>query len=162
MSTALKAYIAGVVIIGALALLIATLVYPPESTIAIKIPFGAANQGLSIVAGVGFWILLTLVSWALPVKLPFGTQQGVSPAPIRAAIFLGGRAGGAWVAGPGTAPQHRGQHASDRLPSGRFRCPTTTGTLPERPVSTRRGVEPRPPRVATYPPLTPPNHLPLR
>jgi putative nucleotidyltransferase with HDIG domain len=90
------------VILGALALVVATLVFSPYDTIAIKLPFDAANQRLEVLAGVCFWIVLTLVCWALPVKLPFGTQQGVATAPMLAAIFLGGPAVGGWVAALGT------------------------------------------------------------
>ena len=102
MSTGLKAYIAGVVTVGAIALVVATLLYSPNEAIAIKLPFGGTDTQLSIAAGVGFWIVLTLVCWALPVKLPFGTQQGVATAPMLAAIFLGGPAVGGWVAALGT------------------------------------------------------------
>ena len=61
MSTGLKAYIAGVVTVGAIALVVATLLYSPNEAIAIKLPFGGTDTQLSIAAGVGFWIVLTLV-----------------------------------------------------------------------------------------------------
>jgi putative nucleotidyltransferase with HDIG domain len=99
MSRSLKAYITGVVTLGALALVVATLVFRPNPDIAIPI-FGTG--GVAIWAGVAFWIALTLVSWALPVKLPYGTQQGVATAPMLAALFLGGPAVGGWVAALGT------------------------------------------------------------
>ena len=102
MSRSLKAYIVGVVALGAIALLVATLRFPAETAIAIPLPGYAYDSGVAIAAGVGFWIALTLISWALPVKLPFGTQQGVATAPMLAAMFLGGPAVAGWVAAIGT------------------------------------------------------------
>ena len=63
---------------------------------------GASPGQLNILAGIVFWILLTLVASALPVRLPRGTQQGVAFAPVIAAITLGGPAIGGWVAALGT------------------------------------------------------------
>ena len=102
MSRSLKAYIAGVVIISAFALLVATLVYPAKPAIAIPLPGVDADTAFAKVAGVGFWIVLALVCWALPVKLPFGTHIGVAAAPMLAAMFLGGPAVAGWVAVLGT------------------------------------------------------------
>jgi HD-GYP domain-containing protein (c-di-GMP phosphodiesterase class II) len=94
----LRIYITGVVALGALALVAATLVFPVEPAIQLTITGldGAQQQILGIV----FWTLLTLVASALPVQ--FGTQQAVSSAPILAATFLGGPAVGAWVAAIGS------------------------------------------------------------
>ena len=104
MPRSLKAYIAGVVALSAIALVAATLVFPADPSIAIRI--GGDQTGtplpVEILAGVAFWILLTLVSWALPVTLAHGTQQAVANAPMLAAIFLGGPAVGGWVAVIGT------------------------------------------------------------
>jgi putative nucleotidyltransferase with HDIG domain len=102
MSRSLKAYLFGVVTIGAFALLVATLWFPAEPAIAIPLPGYTIDSAVAITAGVGFWIVLTLISWALPVKLPFGTQQGVATAPMLAAMFLGGPAVAGWVAAIGT------------------------------------------------------------
>ena len=88
--------------ISALALVVATLLYPPNPAIALPLPGVAPSTGFAILAGVGFWILLTVVCWALPVKLPFGTHIGVATAPMLAAIYLGGPAVAGWVAMLGT------------------------------------------------------------
>jgi len=103
-SSALRAYIVGVVVVSAVALVAATLLYPATSYPAVAINFlaGAVPTDVEIVAGVAFWTILTLVSWALPVRLPRGTQQAVANAPMLAAIFLGGPAVGGWVAVLGT------------------------------------------------------------
>jgi putative nucleotidyltransferase with HDIG domain len=105
MPKSLKAYITGVVVLGAFALVAATLVFPAKAAIAIRLPGGSptiAPGEVEILAGVCFWIVLTLVSWALPVTLAHGIQQAVATAPMLAAVFLGGPAVGGWVAVIGT------------------------------------------------------------
>src|SRR6478736_1406683 len=104
LSSALKAYISGVVVTSALALAAATLLFPATSypDIALDVVPGVGPTNLEFLAGIAFWTLLTLVSWALPVRLPHGTQQAVANAPMLAAIFLGGPAVGGWVAMLGT------------------------------------------------------------
>ena len=111
MSGPLKAYIAGVVVLSAFALVAATLTFPANPAIAIRFVDGVAPTQAEIVAGVVFWTALSLVSWALPVRLAYGTQQSVANAPVLAAIFLGGPAVGGWVAMLGTteARELRGQ-----------------------------------------------------
>jgi putative nucleotidyltransferase with HDIG domain len=52
--------------------------------------------------GVTFWVILTLASGALPVRLPQGTVVSVSAAPVIASIVLGGPFAGAIVAAIGT------------------------------------------------------------
>jgi putative nucleotidyltransferase with HDIG domain len=54
------------------------------------------------VGGVAFWVLLTLASGALPVRLPQGTVVSVSAAPLIASVVLGGPFAGAIVAAIGT------------------------------------------------------------
>jgi putative nucleotidyltransferase with HDIG domain len=102
MSRQLKAYIAGVVVFSAIALVGATLFFPPNSDIAVPFLGGIVPTDSEILVGVAFWTFLTLVSWALPVRLSLGTQQSVANAPMLAAIFLGGPAVGGWVAALGT------------------------------------------------------------
>src|SRR6188508_1956933 len=98
MPTALKAYIVGVVTLSAMALLAATLAFPPESAIALPVPNSdVAGQPLQILAGIAFWTTLTLVTSALPVRLPQGSHQAVAMAPIVAAMTLGGPAVVGWV-----------------------------------------------------------------
>src|SRR6476620_635402 len=103
MPRSLKIYIAGVVTLSAIALLVATLMFPAEAGIALRLgPALAKPSQLEIALGVAFWIVLTLVTSALPVKLPMGTHQAVSMAPIVAAMALGGPAVAGWVAAIGT------------------------------------------------------------
>lgn len=52
--------------------------------------------------GIVYWIALTLVASALPVRLPTGTVASVSFAPLMASIVLGGPTAGAIVAAIGT------------------------------------------------------------
>ncbi len=49
-----------------------------------------------------YWVLLTLVAWAFPVKMPRGAVVSVASAPILAACVLGGPAAGTVVAAFGT------------------------------------------------------------
>ena len=101
MPKSLRIYIAGVVVLGALALGVATLVFPADPRIATGFDVGGSS-GLGIFLGVLFWTVLTLIASALPVRLPLGTQQGVALAPVLAALTLGGPAVGGWVAALGT------------------------------------------------------------
>jgi putative nucleotidyltransferase with HDIG domain len=103
MPRSLKIYITGVVALSAIALLAATFVFPAEPGIALRLGEKAGNPSqIEIAFGVAFWIVLTLVTSALPVKLPMGTHQAVSMAPIVAAMALGGPAVAGWVAAIGT------------------------------------------------------------
>jgi putative nucleotidyltransferase with HDIG domain len=52
--------------------------------------------------GVAYWTAFTLLSSAMPVRLPQGSVASVSAAPVFAAVFLGGPAAGVIVAGIGT------------------------------------------------------------
>ena len=107
MPRALKLYIAGVVTLSAVALVVATLLYPPDPRVALTLTHVSASASIrptqfEIMLGVAFWTLITLVTSALPVKLPLGTHQAVSMAPIVAAMALGGPAVAGWVAAIGT------------------------------------------------------------
>jgi putative nucleotidyltransferase with HDIG domain len=108
MPRSLKIFIAGVVTLSAIALVVATLLFPADPGIALT--FGRNATDLldatppsqeEILAGVGFWIMVTLLTSALPVKLPFGSHQAVGLAPIVAAMTLGGPAVAGWVAAIG-------------------------------------------------------------
>src|SRR5688572_7577040 len=104
MPKSLKLYVAGVVAVGAFALIAATLVFPPESAIAARLtsmPPSLPTE-LEMLLGMAFWTILTLVGSAFPVQLPRGTHQAVAVAPIMASMFLGGPAVGGWVAAIGT------------------------------------------------------------
>ena len=111
MPRSLKAYIAGVVALSALALIAATLGVPAEPRIALSLTAApgadvgvghASPTQVEVLAGVAFWVLLTLLASALPVKLPHGSHQAVAMAPLIAAITLGGPAVGGWVAAIGS------------------------------------------------------------
>ena len=103
MPKSLKLYVAVVVVIGALALVAATFVFPPKPGIAIDLPGSTGSPTTPEYAlGVLYWIALTLIGSAFPVQLPRGTQQAVGIAPIMGSLFLGGPAVAGWVAAIGT------------------------------------------------------------
>jgi HD-GYP domain-containing protein (c-di-GMP phosphodiesterase class II) len=107
MSRSLKLYIAGLVSISAVALLLTSFVFAqhdgwvlgmrPE----IAIPLNISPE-IDALAGVTFWIVITLFAGALPVRMPRGTLVSVSIAPIIAAMALGGPVAAGWVAAIGT------------------------------------------------------------
>ena len=104
MPRSLKIYIAGVVTLSAVALVVATFVFPPTERIALHLS-GVTADGVTPVEiwlGIVFWTALTLVTSALPVKLPLGSHQAVAMAPVVAAMALGGPAIAGWVAAIGT------------------------------------------------------------
>src|SRR5262245_34883111 len=130
MPRSLKISIAGAVALSVAALLIATPLFGAWGGIAL--PFGASGSGApsqaQIALGIMFWVVLTLVTSALPVRLPLGTHQAVSMAPIVASMVLGGPAVAGWVAAIGTTElrEVRGQvpwygtlanHAAVTLPA---------------------------------------------
>jgi len=107
MPRSFKIYIAGVVTLSAFALIVATFVFAADERVALRIATpGTGAPGnpstVELALGIGFWTLLTLITSALPVKLPRGTQQAVAMAPLVAAMALGGPAVGGWVAVIGT------------------------------------------------------------
>ena len=63
------------------------------------------RAGIDAPWGVGYWILLTLVASALPVRLPQGTFASVSFAPIIASVVLGGPVAAGIVAAIGTTEE---------------------------------------------------------
>jgi putative nucleotidyltransferase with HDIG domain len=102
MPRSLKLLLVGVVAGSAIALVAATLVFGAFDQIALPPPEAGQAAPGAVLLGIAFWTLLTLVSAALPVPMPRGTQQAVSMAPMLAATFLGGPAVGGWVAAIGT------------------------------------------------------------
>jgi putative nucleotidyltransferase with HDIG domain len=108
MPRSLKLYITAVVTLSAVALVVATLVFPVDKyaqKIALTLPLGgsaAAPTQFEILLGIAYWTFLTLLTSALPVKLPLGTHAAVSMAPLVAAMALGGPAVAGWVAAIGT------------------------------------------------------------
>ena len=107
MPRSLKIYIVGVVTLSALALAVATFLFPADSRIALD-PGGIPGANVVIPTsteiwlGIAFWVVLTLIASSLPVRLPMGTHQAVAMAPLIAAMTLGGPAVAGWVAALGT------------------------------------------------------------
>ncbi len=101
----LKLYIIGVVAASAFALVATTLLIPVDRAIGA----GLGDQGRVI--GVAFWIAMTMVASALPVRMPRGATWTVSTATLMAAIVLGGPTAGAWVGliGPTEVREIRGR-----------------------------------------------------
>jgi len=104
MPRSLKLYVVSVVVIGAFALVAATLVFPANDAIAIRVSASPLQAPTDVekTLGVLFWMALALVGSAYPVLLPRGTHQAVAIAPIMGSMFLGGPAVAAWVAAIGT------------------------------------------------------------
>src|SRR5690349_22931616 len=91
----LKLYIIGVVAAGVLTLVATTLVIPVDPRI------GTGFDALGDVApavGLTFWVIVTLLASALPVRMPRGTMVAVSIAPLIATATLGGPTAVGWVA----------------------------------------------------------------
>ena len=102
MPRSLKLYIAGLVVVGAVALAATSLVFGVDSRIAIQVDDSASASALEVALGIGFWVVVTLFASALPVRMPGGLLVAVAIAPCLAAMSLGGPAVGAWVALLGT------------------------------------------------------------
>jgi len=102
MSRNLKLYIAGVVAMGALALVATTLLFPLRSDFPIAEPFAKSLGDMAPIAGIAFWIFVTLFASALPIRMPRGGLFAVSTSTIMAATLLGGPAAGVWAAALGT------------------------------------------------------------
>ncbi len=102
MPKSLKLYVTAVVVIGAIALMAATFLFPPKPGIAIEVGAPTSSPALGHALGILYWTVLTVIGSAFPVLLPRGTQQAVAIAPIMGAMFLGGPAVAGWVAALGT------------------------------------------------------------
>ena len=104
MTRSLKLYITGLVGAAAIALLATGLVIPIpiDPLIALHFQGQAVPTDLEKMAGVAFWIVVTLFASALPVTLSEGVHIAVSTAPLMAATALGGPTAGALVAVFGT------------------------------------------------------------
>ncbi len=107
MPKSLKLYIAGLVTLSAVALVVTSLVLSqrPDWVLGFKptisiVPNSA--EPWAVLAGVAFWILITLFASAMPVRMPRGSIVSVSIAPIVASMVLGGPAAAGWVAALGT------------------------------------------------------------
>ena len=92
----LKLYIAGVVAMSVVALIATTLRFPVTADLAIASGFQVFGENAGV-AGMAFWIGVTLLASAMPVRMPRGAMFAVSMSTIMAATILGGPAAGAWV-----------------------------------------------------------------
>jgi putative nucleotidyltransferase with HDIG domain len=107
MSRSLKLYITWLVGVSAAALLLTSFVFSANDALPlgmrpqIAIVPGEATRP-NVLAGLGFWTLITLFAGALPVRMPRGTLVSVAIAPILAAMTLGGPVAAGWVALIGT------------------------------------------------------------
>jgi len=101
MSRNLKLYIIGVVAMGALALVVTTLLFPLKVDSPIAQNFEALGDQAPL-AGMTFWIVVALFAGSLPIKMPRGAMFAVSVAAVMAATILGGPTAGAWVSLIGT------------------------------------------------------------
>lgn len=107
MTRPLAVYIAWLVGAALVVLFATSLVFPIDSHIAIQIDGdGSSTSWIDLWAGVAFWIAITLVASALPVRLSDGVQVAVSTAPLMAAAVLGGPTAAGIVALVGTT-DHR-------------------------------------------------------
>ena len=102
MSRSLRIYITGLVGAAALALLATGLVIHIDPRIALEFDGRHGHSDIEVLAGVAFWVVVTLFASALPVTLSDGVQVAVSNAPLMAATLLGGPTAGALVALFGT------------------------------------------------------------
>jgi putative nucleotidyltransferase with HDIG domain len=98
----LKVYIAGLVVLSAVALIATSLAIPIDPRIAIEFDGQLGASLVEVSAGLAFWILVTLVASALPVRVSADIQLAVSTASLMAATNLGGPSAGALVALIGT------------------------------------------------------------
>jgi riboflavin transporter FmnP len=98
LSKALQRYL--IVLVGAAAIAaVATIAFVPiNPNIGLQLDSDPTSTSLlELVAGVGFWCLLTFIASSLPVQLADGVQVAVSTAPLMAAALLGGPAAAAIV-----------------------------------------------------------------
>ena len=106
MPKGLRLYVTGLVVASAFALAVTSLVYVQRPGYilgmnpAISVTSPATELG--VLAGLGFWTLLTLAASAAPVRMPRGAIVSVAMAPVIAAAILGGPVAAGWVAAIGT------------------------------------------------------------
>ena len=102
LSRSLQLYIVGLVGLSTLLLIPTSLHFGIYPAIGIDFDGSGTASDPELLAGVAFWVVVTLFASALPVRMPRGMLVAVSIAPVLAAIDLGGPAAGAWVALLGT------------------------------------------------------------
>ena len=103
MSRSLKLYITGLVSVCVVTLLLTSFVFSRDPSLVlgmrpqIELQISSSAE-LNALAGLIFWICITLFAGALPVRMPRGTLVSVSIAPIIASMALGGPVAAGWVA----------------------------------------------------------------
>ncbi len=99
MNRSLKAYIAGLVTVCAVALAVTSFAIPVDEQIRLRV-FDDAQ--LDVAAGILFWIAVTIMASAMPVQMPRGSIISTSIAPLVVVLSLGGPMAAGWVAMLGT------------------------------------------------------------
>jgi hypothetical protein len=99
MNRSLKAYIAGLVTVSAIALAATSLVIPVNDAIRLHV---FSDVQVDVLAGLVFWTAITLLASALPVEMPRGSIVNTSIAPLVVVLSLGGPTAAGWVALIGT------------------------------------------------------------
>jgi putative nucleotidyltransferase with HDIG domain len=100
MDKALKLYLIGLVGASTLVLTLTSFLIPLDPGIALVDRTNPSTADLF--AGLFFWTALTLITSALPVRLPRGTFVAVSIAPIIVVMLIGGPTAAGWVSAIGT------------------------------------------------------------
>jgi len=95
MHRSLKAYIAGLVAVCALALAVTSLVIPVDESIRLRV---FEDVQTDVLAGTLFWMAITLLASALPITMPRGSVVSTSIAPLVVAMSLGGPTAAGWIA----------------------------------------------------------------
>jgi hypothetical protein len=99
MNRSLKAYIAGLVAVCAIALAVTSLVIPIDPLIRLGV---FDDVSLDVAAGILFWTGITILASAMPIEMPRGSIISTSIAPLVVVLSLGGPTAAGWVALIGT------------------------------------------------------------
>ena len=99
MNRSLKAYIAGLVAVCAIALAVTSLVIPVDELIRLRV---FDDVSLDVAAGIVFWTAITILASAMPIVMPRGSIISTSIAPLVVVMSLGGPTAAGWVALIGT------------------------------------------------------------
>jgi len=99
MNRSLKAYIAGLVAVCALALAVTSLVIPVEEAIRLRV---FDDVQVDVLAGIVFWMAVTILASAMPIEMPRGSIVSTSIAPLVVSLSLGGPTAAGWIALIGT------------------------------------------------------------
>jgi HD domain len=98
LTRSLQLYVTALVAVSIVALAAALALFGINPNIGLTLSGQPSGSSASVVAGMMFWIVITILSSALPVQMPRGILIAVSTAPIVAAMDLGGPAAAGLVA----------------------------------------------------------------